>query len=242
MDNDLKDFELYKDGEEPKTERLESLRPERGNTTDNINKGYSRFIRKVQFALPVMALLLLAIIFNWNRFESDKIVPIKQQDIKPEIRQEISQNELINPNFESIDEKGQPFKLKADKATQDSTNENDEMLLENPSGSMQLNSGEELTIRSKNGAYSKIKQRLNLTNDVVLSHSAGYELKTEIMHVDLAKNIAWSQETVNVTGPEGTITSSGVEASSPNETVIFKGPAKMLLTFDNAHAFGDLLP
>ena len=231
------------DNIQPRTSRLDNLHADRGTTAQNINQGYSRFIRKVQIALPIVALLLIIVIFGWNRFEGDKIVPIKQEDIQPEIRQEIGKNELVNPRFESIDTKGQPFTLTADKAIQDNNDDNGEMLLENPSGTMALKSGDNVTISSNKGAYQQIKQYLDLNENVVLAHSQGYELKTQTLHVDLSANKAWSNEAVRVTGPEGEINAKGIEASSDTEIIIFKGPAKMLLTLEkDAMNFGEMLP
>lgn len=245
MDEDLENFELYKDGQEKgsKASRLANLDANRGQTADNINRGYSRFIRKVQIALPVLALLLIALIFGTNIYEGDKIVPLEQEEVRPQIRQDIGKNELINPQFESMDEKGQPFKITADKATQDSSDQNSNMLLENPSGKMDLKSGENVTLSANAGNYKQLDQYLDLNENVILTHSGGYKLTTNTLHIDLASNKAWSNEAVRVTGPEGEINANGLEASSNNETLIFKGPAKMLLTLeDNAIGFGDMLP
>ncbi len=246
QDDDLKDFELYQDGAQTgrhdKPAHLDNLRAERISTAENINRGYSRFIKKLQFALPILAFLLIMMIFNWNYFEGDQIIPVEQEDIKLNMEQEIGQNELINPNFESVDGKGQPFKLTAEKAIQDNRYKSDEMLLENPSGTMTLNSGEMVTLRAQNGKYFQVRQHLDLQEDVVLTHSSGYELTTSIMHVDLDNNKAWSNENVYLAGSQGYIHSNGMEASAVDEIVIFKGPAKMLLNINNKDSFGELLP
>ena len=142
-----------------------------------------------------------------------------------------------------MDEKGQPFKITAEKATQDSTNENSDMLLVNPSGKMDLKSGENVTLSAKKGNYKQLDQYLDLNDNVVLTHSNGYRLTANTLHIDLEKNKAWSNEAVRVTGPEGEIDATGMEATSENETLIFKGPAKMLLKLDNNNiAFGEMLP
>lgn len=227
---------------EPKATRLKGLQANRGETAQNINKGYSRFIRKVKFALPLMALLLVALIIGWNNFEGDKIVPIKEEDVQPQIKQEIGKNELVNPRFESMDEKGQPFTITADLATQEDGDKG-EMLLENPNGKMTLTNGQMLTLNAKKGAYNQIEQYLDLHENVVLTHSDGYDLKTRILHVDLKDNKAWSEQPVRVTGPQGEINALGMIASSKDEKIIFKGPAIMLLKTDNdSIGFGEILP
>ena len=236
--NDTSEFLFEK--EQPEATRLGGLYADRNNK--NINKGYSSFIRKVQFGLPLLALLLIAVIIGWNQFGNEKIVPIKEEDVQPKVRQEIGKNELINPNFESIDEKGQPFTITADRALQED-GEKGEMLLEKPSATMRLEDGKTVTLNSKKGAYHQIEQYLDLHEDVTLTHSEGYELQTRILHVDLKDNKAWSKQPVRVTGPEGEINALGITATSSDKKIIFTGPAKMTLnTQNNTLGFGAILP
>ena len=228
--------------QEPKASRLDGLKANRGTTEQNLNKGYSKFIKKVQFGLPLLALLLIALIIGWNNFEGDKIVPIKQEDVQPQIKQEIGKNELVNPRFESMDEKGQPFTITANRALQED-GEKGEMLLDSPKGTMNLNSGEIITLSAQKGAYHQIQQYLDLNDNVVLTHSDGYNLKTRILHVDLQDNKAWSKQPVRVTGPEGEINAVGMTATSQDKKIVFKGPAKMTIQTDsNTLGFGGILP
>jgi len=222
--------------------RLGGLDNDRQTAAQNINLGYSRFIKRVKFALPLMALLLIALLFGWNSFEGNKIIPINEQDVQPKIKQEIGKNELINPKFESIDAKGQPFRLTADKAVQENKGESD-MFLDNPSGIIDLNSGENFSVKSNSGIYRQLEETLDLSDNVILSHSQGYDLYTDVLHVDMAANKAWSKHPVRVTGPEGNIQAQGIQASAQSETVIFTGPAKMLLNIeDNAIGLGAASP
>ena len=225
-----------------KTSRLEGLKADRGTTQQNINKNYSRFIRRVQFSLPLLALLLIALIIGWDNFEDDKIVPIKQEDVQPQMKREIGKNELINPHFESVDDKGQPFTITATRALQEN-DEKGEMLLESPKGTMNLNTGKTVTLSADKGAYHQIEQYLDLNDNVILSYSEGYNLKTRILHIDLKDNKAWSKQPIRVTGPQGEINALGMTASSKDKNIIFTGPAKMTLQTDNnTLGFGEMLP
>ena len=238
----MNDDQITDEQQDVPPKRLGGLDGARPQSNQNINLGYSRFIKRVQYALPIMALLLVIIIFGWNGFEGDKIVPVSEQDVQPNMQQEIGKNELINPKFDSIDSKGQPFRLTADKAVQENK-EQGEMLLDNPSGILELNSGENVTVRADSGIYQQLEESLDLNNNVVLSHSQGYDMYTDLLHVDMVANKAWSKKPVRVTGPQGNINAQGIEASSENETVIFQGPAKMLLNVENnAIGFGEASP
>lgn len=226
----------------PTASRLEQLNVQRGTTAENINHGYSNFIRKIKLALPITALLLIGVIIGWNNFEDDKIIPIKQEDVQPEVKREIGKNELVNPKFDSKDGKGQPFTITADSAIQENK-DNGEMLLENPVGQLTLNNGDIISLKSNNGDYKQLEQYLDLHEDVVLTHSAGYTMETSVLHVDMKTEKAWSEEVVRVTGPQGSIDAQGVTALSKDEIIIFKGPTKMLINMNGDDAgFGDMLP
>jgi len=222
--------------------RLEGLHANRAPTEQGINKSYSSLIHKVKIILPIIALILVVVMVGWNKFEGDKIVPIKEEDIQPEIKQEIGKNELLNPRFESMDDKQQPFTLTADRAVQED-GENGEMILENPAGKMSLNSGEKVTLKAKNGSYKQIEQSLSLNENVNLGHSQGYTLTTQTLNIDLKSNKAWSNKDVHVTGPQGEIKAAGIDASNKEEILIFKGPATMTLqTQENTINIGEMLP
>ncbi len=230
----------------PKAERLQHLHSNRETTEKAINTGYSSFIKKVQIALPILAILLVSALFLINN-QGDKIVAVEQEDVQPQIRQQIGKNELINPKFESQDSKGQSFSITADKATQESTNPDGEMLLENPIGTLNLNSGDTVQLTSDSANYQQNEQYIDLKDNVKLSHSLGYEMQTEALNINLTKNKAWSDQTVRVTGKEGSIDATGLEASvnqeNDKEVLIFKGPAIMQLdTNQNSNIFGDMLP
>lgn len=239
----MQDDPTINEGIKPQAERLSALNADHITTEQKLNTGYSTFINRVKFALPLIALIMIVTIFAWNNFEDDKIVAVKEEDVQPEIQQEIGKNELISPKFESIDDKGQPFTITADKAVQEE-GEQGEMLLDNPVGTLKTNTGKTISIRAVDGMYHQTEQALNLQNNVVLNHSDGYTMTTNILFFDLATDKAWSQQPVHVRGPEGTIDAKGgIEATSSNETIIFKGPAKMLLkTDDNTLTFGNSQP
>ncbi|MGH1397716.1 MAG: LPS export ABC transporter periplasmic protein LptC [Alphaproteobacteria bacterium] len=199
-----------------------------------VSRGYSRTIKRVQLALPIAAFLLLGLIFGWNQFQTNTIKPVTQQYTK---EQKISRNELINPKFDSLDDKSQPYELTATRAVQDA-GDKDLLLLDQPTGNVDLQSGETLDIRGDSGTYRQDVQNITLNKNVIVNHSLGYVLNTETLNIDMKTSTARSNVDVNGEGPEGTIKAKGVEASSSTGTVIFHGPAKLTLTnTDGQNAF-----
>ena len=164
--------------------------------------------------------------FGWNQFQNNTIEPISEAYTQ---EQTIKRNELINATFESVDEKGQPFTVNAARAIQDAADEN-MMFLESPTGQVDLEIGDVLSVCANEGTYRQDVRTIVLNEDVKIDHSLGYVLETEILHVDMNDSSAHSDRDVSGYGPEGTVEAKGVKANSVEDTVIFSGPAKLTLT------------
>ena len=142
--------------------------------------------------------------------------------------QKIAKNELLNPKFESMDNKSQPYQIVAQRAVQGETNK-DLIMLEQPVGVLTMKDGVEVTVTSKTGAYRQDTERFFLEGEVSLQHGGGYILKSEEAHIDLQKNLAWSEKDVSGSGPDMTIAARGVQANGETGEIVFSGPAKLTL-------------
>ena len=191
---------------------------------------YSSFVKFMRLVLPLAALAVLAVLFVGTGSE-ENIVVSKEDLIKtPKIsKQEISQNELINPRFESTDKKDQPYQIVAERAIQSEDNK-DLIMLENPVGVMKMKDGEEVRVTSKEGSYQQDIERFFLEGDVSFEHGEGYILQSQEAHIDLQKNYAWSKKPVRGMGPDISIVGSGMQANGETGEVIFTGPAKLILS------------
>lgn len=187
--------------------------------------GYSRFIRRMRYILPAIAVCIIAVVFSWGNMVDDRIVPVTQQDPQ---NQTVGKNELLNPRFESTDEKNQPYTITADRALQGSTDE-DLVVLEKPLGDILLNDGTWVALSADKGAFWQDTQRLLLQEKVQIFHDEGYRLETEKLNIDLTQNQTWSDEEVLVQGPAGRIESVGLKGDSQAEILTFTGPAKLVL-------------
>lgn len=189
----------------------------------SLNTRYSAFIRSMRIVLPLFALGIIAALFSWNTLQPDQIAPIAAEKAAPTI----GKNELLNPRFDSVDDKNQPYTITAERALQ---GENDGlMVLDNPMADVALNSGNWMAIKSEQGAFRQESQRLLLKSNVELFHDDGYTMKTQELDVDLEAGTARSDVKVDAHGPMGTIEASGLQADSKAETLIFTGPATLVL-------------
>ena len=206
--------------------RLERL-ARRENTHTTNAAGYTRFVRVMRMALPLAAVGIVTILFIRTGVEDKLIVPMESD--KPKIQeQNIAKNELLNPKFESMDKKNQPYKITADRAVQGEKNK-DLIMLDRPIGVMTMKDGIEVMVHSDTGAYRQDTERFFLQGGVLMQHADGYTLSSEEAHIDLKQNFAWSDKDVQGQGPDLLINAKGVRADGNTGEIIFSGPAKLIL-------------
>ena len=189
------------------------------------NPKYSTYIRWLRRILPVIALVIVAVVFAWGNMNDPNIIPAQDAHAP----KTFGKNELLNPRFESLDKKNQPYTITAKRASQGESDDN-LVMLEKPLADMMLNSGNWVAIKSKEGAFRQDTQRLFLRGDVELFHDRGYQMSMAELHIDLQANTAWSGTDVYGQGPAGTLTAKGLQANNVTGHLKFTGPAKLILT------------
>lgn len=222
MDNkqDQDHFQI-RDKDVERRERLGRLAQGQGH----YNPAYSAFIRRARLILPVVALIIAAVVFAWGNMGDDSILPSSDPAKVPK---SLGKNELLNPRFESTDEKKQPYTITAKRAFQEKSDEN-LVLLDEPLADILLNSGNWVALEAQKGWFEQDEQKLLLTGEVRLFHDEGYQIETPQLHIDLEKNTAWSDDEVYGQGPAGTLNAQGLRANSTDENLFFTGPAKLVL-------------
>ncbi len=207
-----------------RAERLQRLQRS-PNETRNINAGYSKFVKSLKITLPLLALAIIAALFTGNMLNDKQIIPTQNSNTKTAAT--IGKNELLTPRFDSVDAKNQPFIITADRALQDT--DNDQIQLEKPKGTLELNNGKTLTITALDGTYHQENQKVFLKNDVRLTQNDGYEFTTQTLDIDMKANTAHTDKAVQGGGPLGKIKAQGMDANNDTETLIFQGPATLLI-------------
>ncbi len=185
---------------------------------------YSRFVRSLRLTLPIVALAIVVVLMVWSDRDT-QIKAIPRADISP---QTVTRNELINPKFQSEDTDSQPYTITADKATQ-STSNMDNILLDKPVADISLKGGNWLAIKATEGEYNQKSGVLKLDGSVQMNHDTGYELQSDHMNIDVGQQMVTSDVAVTGHGPAAEISAQGLEADGKTDTVIFKGPATLVL-------------
>lgn len=204
-------------------DRLQNLTDALEAGPKKFNAHYSKFIRALRLTLPVIALLLVAIVF-WAS-QSQDFTPTPRDEVLSEPQ---GQTELLNPRFESADKDKQPFTITAKKATQDQADP-DLVYLEKPVSDMTSKDGHWIAIEADKGLYKQEARTLKLMGGMRLFHDQGYEMVADEADIDMLKQTAITKGAVEGRGPMGTIKAQKLRADGTTGTMIFEGPAKLVL-------------
>ncbi len=201
-------------------DRLASLhRKEPKRSPDN-----QHHIRLAKMILPLLVVACGASVLGWILIYKERF------DVVPaEIAlKTILKNELLNPRYESVDNKGQPFTITAARAIRGS---NDEQIvtLDEPKGDIELQNGRWLSINANTGLYNQAAQRLMLSDNVQLFDNEGYTLETEKMNIDMKTQKILADYKVYGQGPTGIIRAAGMYSDVEQGLLSFKGPATLTL-------------
>jgi lipopolysaccharide export system protein LptC len=187
---------------------------------------YSRLVGLLKVVLPAIAVGLLLLLVIWPQ-----AIP-GSASLKDGLQilglDEVEQLTMVNPRFEGVDEKNQPFSVLANSASQ--AGKDDTVIqLEAPKADLTLEEGDWLALTAKNGAYDREKGLLLLEGEVTLFHDQGFDLETEEVRIDLDAGRADSDLAVQGQGVMGSIESEGFRVLDRGERIIFTGKSELVL-------------
>mgnify|MGYP001444047864 CR=1 FL=1 len=191
----------------------------------NHNSTYTLTVRRLRLLLPLAAVAIITALLTWP--SSEKEIAALQEEQRQALKT-VRKNELTKPEFQSMDDKNQPYTIAAEKAIQD---ENDEtiMLLTKPVGEVKLTSGKIVNITANDALYKREDENVELNGDVILNHQDGYRMTMSKLYIDLAEKTALAEVPVHGVGPEGTIKAQGLQGDNAQGILIFTGPAELIL-------------
>ncbi len=218
----------------PEKTRLQSIDNTRAKRLQTLGAGYSSFVTIAKFALPVVALIIIGIVFS-NLSTS----PLQEQiaSIPREENTTPGQVELVKAKYEGADEKGQKYVLTADKATRIDEKQN-VVSLEKPRADITLEGGTWLAIHADSGVFNSAGGHLGLSGNVVVFHDAGYELKMETTEISLTGKTVSSDKPVSGHGPIGEIHAQNLSVTDDGMKIVFGGPATLTLRLNQKKVRG----
>jgi len=183
----------------------------RRRVTRPVGRVYSRFVSLMKFALPALALAMLALVAAW---------PSLTEPPKPKIVADKGQLEMIKPRYFSADEQNQPYSLVAVRAEQ-SADQPGIVLLDRPEAEMTEKAGTWVTLRSDFGWYDQNTGILKMRGSVHIMRDDGNEFTTDEAFADVRAGTAWGDVTVAGQGPQGEINAQGFRMTERGKVVQF---------------------
>lgn len=195
---------------------LPVLRIHQRRATRPVSRRYSRFVTLLKFALPALALAMLALVAAW---------PSLTELPTARISADKGQLEMINPRYFSADEQNQPYSLTAARADQ-SEEQPGLVALDRPEAEMTETGGTWVTLRSDRGWYDRTTGILRMIGGVRVMRDDGSEFTTDEAYSDVRAGTAWGDHHVVGQGPQGEIDAIGFRMSDRGKTMVFLNESK----------------
>lgn len=187
---------------------------------------YTRFVQIMKIALPAMALILMSIVVIWAKLAAQTDgFRIGYAAITPD---SVKNLRMMNARYFGVDSNNKPYSVTADSGTQ-RPDDPDMIDLVAPKADFVSHSGATVIINSDKGTLHQHTQMLDLQQNVNLYHDSGYELHTQIAHVNLKANTAEGELPVDGHGPQGTITGTGFKLLDKGERILVTGRSTLSL-------------
>jgi lipopolysaccharide export system protein LptC len=187
---------------------------------------YSLFVAFLKLFLPALAVALILLVIVWPQLDiGEEQFRVGVSKLEPESGENVS---MLNARFQGVDDKGQPYTLTADVASQKKADSND-VELEFPRGEINLDDGRRVLIDARNGLYRRDTQLLELEGGVNVFHEDGYRLMTDTALVDLENGVAVSEDPTRTEATFGEVDSEGIEITQDGDRIFFTGKARLLV-------------
>jgi lipopolysaccharide export system protein LptC len=208
---------------DPPSDRLRSLSAPQRQAA--YAPAYSRLVRQLRVALPVVGVLTIAIVILWPRIREELNHP-------SETTKEDRQARMVNGRYVGSDSHGRPYTVTYESAQQAPDGGPIEMV--NPTAELTLQNGHWVALKAEHGHYDQAAGLIDLSGKVEFFHDEGYRFLTEKAHVEFNKNLVWGERAITGRGPKGEVEGRGFRLINNGESVVITGPARLLLRPDAA--------
>ncbi|MGN6147765.1 MAG: LPS export ABC transporter periplasmic protein LptC [Rhizomicrobium sp.] len=172
----------------------------RSRATIDDAERYARFVNIMRRGLLLAGLLLIGLVIGYS------LLPRQSQRMAMTFeKMGIVSGDLsmTKPKLHGTDSEGNPFTVTADKATQNPKHLR-QASLANVQADLSLKDGQWMSATAPHGVLDANARQLQLSGAIAVFTDEGYELHTDLAHIDLAKGIATGPHRVTGQGPAGT--------------------------------------
>ena len=202
----------------------ETRRADRFARTLRRARRHSRLVRTLRVALPVLAALTFAgfVIAVWVR----ALVPdaIALDSLKVEGGELV----MTNPRLRGFDERDQPYRVDATRATQSVANP-ERFRLEEVSAELPLRDGRRVTIETVGATFDRAADRLDIPGAFTVKVDDGTVAVLNGGTVDVEAGTFASQGAVNIARPDARILADRLDVDQSNREATFSGRVRVTI-------------
>ena len=189
---------------------------------------HSRMVRALRIAVPAAVLLALAVVVGVSVFNPFRMLMPKLPLDVGNLVVSGTKITMESPHLSGYTPDQRPYELWAKTATQDLTDP-DHVELKTLRAKLLMEDRSTVTLDARTGLFDNKQQTLDLHQDIFLQTSTGYEARLTQAHADMAKGTVDSDEHVDVTLTNGTLSSDRLRITGGGEVVRFEGNVVMHL-------------
>jgi lipopolysaccharide export system protein LptC len=191
-----------------------------------LNPLYSNLVRFFKYLLPFSAVILILAVVAWPYLQKENI----QLSIgfATGMMGESEEPTMVNPRYTGVDKDNQPFAVTADLA-HNLVMDTAHVELQMPKADIAMTDGSWMAVTAETGVFDRDVKSLDLAGSVNLFHDQGYELNTDVLHINIQARTAESAVSVQGQGPIGDLTSEGVRVNNVTRIIVFTGKASLIL-------------
>lgn len=176
-----------------------------------------RFVHFMKFVLPLFALGTVAAVIAWPQLaKRGAMLPLSFSDV------ETANAALVmnNPRYRGTDAKNQPYIVTADRAIQDSEDDQ-QVTLDNVKADLTASDGSWWSLTSNTGLYHGGRRLLHLFGDIAVFGDNGYEMHGNSAEVDLNTSQLSSDDKVWGKSDLGLIRANGLRVYEKGRVIVF---------------------
>jgi lipopolysaccharide export system protein LptC len=189
---------------------------------------HSRMVRALRIAVPAAVILSLAVIIGISIFNPFRMLMPKLPLDVGNLVVSGTKITMESPHLSGYTPDRRPYELWAKTATQDVTDP-DHVELSTLRAKVLMEDHSTVTLDARTGAFDNKQQTLDLRKDIFVQTSSGYEARLSQAFVDMAKGTVDSEEHVDVTLTNGTLSSDRLHITDGGDVVRFEGNVVMHL-------------
>lgn len=186
---------------------------------------YTRFVSIMKWALPAIAICLLALAFMLPGFvEQPDAISFNYKDVAVK-DQKLT---MRNPKFLSSDKGNQSYVVTAESATQVDL-KTKKITLVKLQADITLKNGQWLSLTAPMGLLDPDAEILDLEGGIEIFSDNGNQIYADNAHVNLKTHVIESPQGLKAHGPMGELVADKLVADQLNGTIRFEGNVKMTL-------------